>query len=63
MADSKSRYSILYGVFTVEARQGLGSKQRCGNRLQETGGGWGDKSISLEVWLEQNEDRKGIMLT
>jgi hypothetical protein len=63
MADSNSGYAILDGVFTVDARQDLGSKQRCENRLQELVEDGGIKSISMEVWLEQNEDRKGIMLT
>ena len=63
MADSNSGYGILNGVSTVDARQDLGSKQRCENRLQELVEDGGIKSISMEVWLEQNEDRKGIMLT
>ena len=43
MADSNSGYAILDGVFTVDARQDLGSKQRCENRLQELVEDGGDK--------------------
>ena len=52
MGSSQSRLARVSGP-----DKGVGTGYK---RLVEE---WGDKSISLEVWLEQNQDRKGIMLT